>query len=214
MEDNYAALRSQMVEEQIKAREVKDLRILSAFLKVPRHQFVPEVIQDQAYDDNPLAIGYKQTISQPYIVAFMTEAAQIRPTDKVLEIGTGSGYQAAILAELCAKVYTVEIVEPLAMQAQRIFKELGYHNIHSKVGDGYEGWPDKALFDAIIVTAAPDFIPEKLLQQLKIGGRMVIPVGEKLIRVTRTKEGFDKEYLLPVRFVPMTGKAQEHSNQY
>ncbi len=173
---------------------------------VPRHLFVPKMSRIAAYEDHPLSIGYGQTISQPYIVGFMTEAALLQAEDKVLEIGTGSGYQAAVLAELVDKVYTIEIVQPLAEQAEERLKDQGYANIFVRYGDGYKGWPEEAPFDAIVVTAAPNTIPQELVNQLKVGGRMVIPVGsfyQELYRITKTKEGIKKESLLPVRFVPM-----------
>ncbi len=205
-EDLYARKRAQMVDEQIKRRGVSDEKVLTAMRSVKRHLFVSAVRRYAAYGDYPLAIGYRQTISQPYIVAYMTEAALLSPGDKVLEIGTGSGYQAAILAEIVEKVYTVEIMQPLAEEAQKRLKDLGYTNIFIRHGDGYKGWPEEAPFDAIVVTAAPTAIPEELVGQLKVGGRMVIPVGsfyQELYRITKTEDGVKKENLLPVRFVPM-----------
>jgi protein-L-isoaspartate(D-aspartate) O-methyltransferase len=211
--DPYIKARQSMVKTQVEARGVHDLRVLKALLEVPRHLFVTEAMQHLAYEDLTLSIGYGQTISQPYIVGFMSEAARLKPTDTVLEIGTGCGYQAAVLSRLCQEVYTIEILEPLATQAQKVIKELGYSNIHSRIGDGYEGWPEAAPFDAIIATAAPEKIPPTLLTQLKVGGRLIMPVGplddQSLLRLTRTETGIEEEYLLPVRFVPMTGKAQE-----
>ena len=203
---DYERARSRMVENQLKARGVKDKRVLETMGKVPRHLFVPEIRRANAYKDSPLLIGYGQTISQPYIVAYMTEAALLRPGDKVLEIGTGSGYQAAVLAKIVDKVYTIEIVKPLAEESAKKLKELGYNNIFPRYGDGYKGWPEEAPFDAIVVTAAPPQIPQELVNQLKVGGRMVIPVGafyQELIRITKTKAGIEKEILIPVRFVPM-----------
>lgn len=205
-EDLYARKRAQMVDEQIKRRGVSDEKVLTAMRSVKRHLFVSAVRRYAAYGDYPLAIGYRQTISQPYIVAYMTEAALLSPGDKVLEIGTGSGYQAAILAEIVEKVYTIEIMQPLAEEAQKRLKDLGYTNIFIRHGDGYKGWPEEAPFDAIVVTAAPTAIPEELVGQLKVGGRMVIPVGsfyQELYRITKTEDGVKKENLLPVRFVPM-----------
>ena len=200
-----------MVSKQIESRGVRDPRVLRAMRAVPRHRFVPESQQDAAYDDQPLPIGHRQTISQPYIVALMSELAAVKPGDTVLEVGTGSGYQAAVLAEMGAKVFSIEIVEPLAKRADRTLRELGYA-VKVRHGDGYAGWPDHAPFDAVVVTAAPPKIPAPLKEQLKIGGRLVIPVGkyfQSLVVVTRTKDGFREENVLPVRFVPMTGKAQE-----
>src|SRR4030043_2052299 len=172
------AMREKMVETQIKARGVKDPRVLSPLLKVERHRFVPEEHLNSAYSDQPLPIGKGQTISQPYIVALMTELLELKGGEKVLEVGTGSGYQAAILAELAKEVYTIEIIETLASSAKKVLLDLAYQNITVKVGDGYLGWPEAAPFDAIIVTCAPDHIPKPLMGQLREGGRMVIPVGE------------------------------------
>jgi protein-L-isoaspartate(D-aspartate) O-methyltransferase len=201
-----------MVRQQIEARGVRDPRVLEAMRKVPRHLFVPPAMQAHAYADTPLPIGHGQTISQPYIVAFMSEAMQLKGGERVLEIGTGSGYQAAVLAELAREVYSVEIVEPLAREAEACLKYLGYTNIKLRVGDGYRGWPEAAPFDAIMVTAAPDHIPPALLEQLAEGGRLILPVGsffQELVRIRRTKDGTKRESLLPVRFVPMTGEAQK-----
>ena len=205
--------RTHMVRRQIEARGVRDARVLEAMRKVPRHRFMPESQRAHAYDDRPLPIAHGQTISQPYIVALMSELADVKPGDTVLEVGTGSGYQAAVLAEMGVKVFSIEIIEPLAKQATATLSELGYGNkVEVRHGDGYAGWPERAPFDAVIVTAAPPKIPKPLQQQLKVGGRLVIPVGkhyQSLIRVTRTKDGFREESVIPVRFVPMTGKAQE-----
>ena len=205
--------RTHMVRRQIEARGVRDARVLEAMRKVPRHRFMPESQRAHAYDDRPLPIAHGQTISQPYIVALMSELADVKPGDTVLEVGTGSGYQAAVLAEMGVKVFSIEIIEPLAKQATATLSELGYGNkVEVRHGDGYAGWPERAPFDAVIVTAAPPKIPKPLKQQLKVGGRLVIPVGkhyQSLIRVTRTKDGFREESVIPVRFVPMTGKAQE-----
>jgi len=201
-----------MVREQIEARGVRDPRVLAAMRKVPRHLFVPPKFQPLAYTDSPLPIGYDQTISQPYIVAFMTEALQLKPEDRVLEIGTGSGYQAAVLAEPTREVYSIEIVEPLAKEAAERLLSLGYRNIHVRAGDGYRGWPEAAPFDAIIVTAAPTHVPAPLLDQLREGGRLVLPLGrgiQDLVRIQKTSHGLKRETLLPVLFVPMVGEAQK-----
>ncbi len=200
-----------MLEKQIVRRGVHDPLVLKAILTVPRHRFVPSPMQAMAYNDSPLPIGEGQTISQPYIVACMTEALQLKESDRVLEIGTGSGYQAAVLAQIVNQVYSMEIIPSLAERASRTLKELGYGNVEVKAGNGYQGWPEKAPFDAIIVTAAPEKVPLPLKEQLKIGGRMVIPVGkfslhQELMLLTRTGEdSWEEKRLLPVRFVPMTG---------
>ena len=208
---DFAAQRQRMVEQQLKSRGIKNERLLAAMAKVPREEFVPLDARAGSYEDGPLPIGYGQTISQPYIVAFMTEQLRPKPTDRVLEIGSGSGYQAAILAELMAEVYTVEIVEPLAKTAEATLQRLGYKNVHIRVGDGYEGWPEEAPFDAIIVTCAPDKVPQPLVDQLKDGGRIVIPVGERFAQqlyLLEKKNGQLKESAtLPVRFVPMLRNA-------
>lgn len=201
-----------MVREQIEARGVRDPRVLEAMRLVPRHFFVPREMQPHAYSDTPLPIGHGQTISQPYIVAFMSEALELKPTDRVLEIGTGSGYQAVILAHLAREVFSIEIVAPLAKEAEERIQRLGYTSIKLRVGDGYRGWPEAAPFDAIMVTAAPDHIPPRLLEQLREGGRLVLPVGrffQDLIRIRKTRERIRRETLLPVRFVPMTGEAEK-----
>ncbi len=204
--------RLRMVSKQIEARGVRDARVLDAMREVPRHRFVPQSQLAYAYDDRPLPIGEGQTISQPYIVALMSELAEVKPGDKVLEVGTGSGYQAAVLAHMGAKLFSIEIIEPLAKRAEATLRKLGYDkNVAVRHGDGYAGWPEQAPFDAILVTAAPPTIPEPLKQQLKVGGRLIIPVGrhyQSLLKVTRTKAGFRKESVIPVRFVPMTGDAQ------
>jgi protein-L-isoaspartate(D-aspartate) O-methyltransferase len=203
-----------MVHTQIEGRGVTDARVLEAMRKVPRHRFIPESQRPSAYDDRPLPIGRGQTISQPYIVALMSELAEVEPGDTVLEVGTGSGYQAAVLAEMGVKVFSIEIVASLAKGAQALLVELGYGgSVEVRHGDGYAGWPEHAPFDAIVVTAAPPSIPDPLKQQLEVGGHLVIPVGkdfQRLLRVTRTKNGFREESVIPVRFVPMTGKAQEN----
>jgi protein-L-isoaspartate(D-aspartate) O-methyltransferase len=207
--DEYKGERGRMVEEQIRARGVENSDVLKAMRKVPRHRFVPEQLRRLAYADGPLPIGREQTISQPFIVAFMTEAARVSKKDKVLEIGTGSGYQAAVLAELAREVYTIEIIPELAEGARRVLAELGYKNVFTRTGNGYLGWPEQAPFDAIVVTAAPDEIPQALVDQLAVGGRMVIPVGttnQEMVIVERTGKGVTKKTTIPVRFVPMTGK--------
>ena len=204
--------REWMVKTQIESRGVKDPLVLKAMRQVPRHLFVPKTYQEEAYADEPLPIGEGQTISQPYIVALMTELLGLKGEEKVLEIGTGSGYQAAILAEIAKEVYSIEIICLLAEKAESTLKELEYKNITVKCGDGYQGWKEHSLFDGIIVTAAPDHIPQPLVDQLKIGGRLVIPVGElfqELILVTKTEKGIKKENVIPVRFVPMTGEAEK-----
>lgn len=206
-----AVERQRMVEEQIagRGRDVRDPRVLGAMRAVPRHAFVPGDLAGDAYGDHPLPIGYGQTISQPYIVAFMTEQLHAEPTDRVLEIGTGSGYQAAVLSRLVAEVYTIEIVEPLATRATQDLARLGYTNVFVRAGDGYAGWPEKAPFDAIIVTCAPEHVPPPLLDQLKEGGRMIIPVGEfgdqTLVLIEKHAGQSTRRAVLPVRFVPMTG---------
>jgi protein-L-isoaspartate(D-aspartate) O-methyltransferase len=203
---DYKAARKEMVERQIRARGVDDERVLRVMEKVGRHFFVPEQYSEMAYDDSPLPIGFGQTISQPYVVAYMTAAAEVGPGDRVLEIGTGSGYQAAILAELAEEVYTIERIEALAENAEKRLRMMGYDNVHVRWGDGYKGWPEKAPFDVIIVTAAPPDVPEKLKEQLAEGGRMVVPVGsffQELYFLRRTEDGIEKEKLFPVRFVPM-----------
>ena len=207
----FAAQRQKMVEQQLKPRGIHDERALAAMAKVPREEFVPENLRAQSYSDSALPIGHDQTISQPFIVAFMTEQLRPQPTDRVLEIGTGSGYQAAVLAELVKEVYTIEIIEPLAKDASARLARLDYNNAHVKIGDGYQGWPEVAPFDSIIVTCAPDKVPQPLRQQLKEGGRMVIPVGiglDQQLFLLEKKEGqMAERAILPVRFVPMAGEA-------
>lgn len=211
-EADFAAARARMVREQLAApgRDITNARVLEVMGRVPRHEFVPEPLRARAYGDHPLPIGYEQTISQPYIVAFMTEKLEPKPTDKVLEIGTGSGYQAAVLACLVSNVFTIEILEPLARRAEADLKRLGYTNVFVRVGDGYKGWPDAAPFDAIIVTCAPDHVPQPLVEQLKDGGRMIIPVGppghQELYLLEKKGGRIEKRAVLPVRFVPMTGE--------
>jgi len=205
--DRFKELRENMVRTQIVSRGVTDKAVIEAMRKVERHLFVPEVYIQQAYGDHPLPIGYGQTISQPYIVAFMTEILKLDKSSKVLEVGTGSGYQAAILAEICDSVYTVEIVQELGNRAKQLFEELGYSNIKVKIGDGYEGWAKYSPYDAIIVTCAPTHVPEPLEDQLKEGGRMIIPVGERyiqeLVLLTKKNDTLRHSSVLDVRFVPM-----------
>jgi protein-L-isoaspartate(D-aspartate) O-methyltransferase len=205
------ALREAMV-KQIVAQGIADPRVLAAMRHVPRHLFVPQAQRAQAYENRPLPVGERQTISQPYIVALMTELARVEPGEKVLEVGTGSGYQAAVLAQMGARVYTVEIIPALAERAKKTLDALGYGTVQYRVGDGYRGWPEAAPFGAILVTAAPDHLPQPLADQLAIGGRLVIPVGaapeQKLVVVTRTATGMRREEIIPVIFVPMTGEAE------
>ncbi len=200
-----------MVRDQIEARGVRNPEVLRAMRTVPRHLFVPPALRLSAYDDTALAIGEGQTISQPYIVAFMTEALQVGPGDKVLEIGTGSGYQAAVLAEVVDEVYTIEVRPQLAERAEQLLKKLGYDNVHVRCGNGAYGWPEEAPFDGIIVTAAPDRVPDELLKQLRDGARMVIPLGREIQRlhvITRRGDAFEDEAVLGVRFVPFAWTAQ------
>jgi protein-L-isoaspartate(D-aspartate) O-methyltransferase len=214
----FERARREMVEEQLSApgRDIRDPKVLQAMGAVPRHEFVPEALRRSAYLDQPLPIGYGQTISQPYIVAFMTEQLHPKETDRVLEIGTGSGYQAAVLSKLVAEVYTMEIVEPLARRAEADLKRLGFANVTVRAGDGYAGWRQAAPFDAIIVTCAPDHIPQPLIDQLKEGGRMIIPVGrsenQSLYRLTKRGGKVERRAVLPVRFVPMTGEQAGRTN--
>ena len=207
-EGTFATSAAAMVEKQLRPRGIDDPRTLRAMGKVPREKFIAPELRARAYEDRPLPIGYGQTISQPFIVAFMTQQLQPKPADRVLEIGTGSGYQAAVLAELVGEVYTIEIVKPLAQNAEAILKELGYKNVHVKAGDGYKGWPEHAPFDAIIVTAAPDHVPEPLVQQLREGGRMIIPVGKSFAQelyLLEKRGGVVKQTaVIPVKFVPLT----------
>jgi protein-L-isoaspartate(D-aspartate) O-methyltransferase len=206
-QDERARQRERMVAEQMVARDIKDPRVLAAMRKVPRHLFVPAEQQRLAYEDHPLPIGNDQTISQPYIVAYMTQSLEVKPEHKVLEIGTGSGYQAAVLAELVSQVYTIEIVKELADRATKSLADAGYKNVHVKHGDGYAGWPQVAPFDAIVVTAAPDHVPQPLIDQLAPGGRMIIPVGDyfqELRLIQRTDKGVVERSTIAVRFVPLT----------
>jgi protein-L-isoaspartate(D-aspartate) O-methyltransferase len=211
-DEDYAFLRLKMVETQIERRNIKDKAVLEAMRQVPRHLFVPKEYRSEAYTDGPLPIGHGQTISQPYIVAIMTELLQIDSTSKVLEIGTGSGYQAAVLAEIADSVFSIEIIPALAYRADSLLDSLGYANAEVRAGDGYLGWPEEAPFDAIIVTAAAPKIPQPLIDQLAVNGRMVIPVGEfsqDLMLLTKTEKGVLQRSVIPVRFVPMTGEIQK-----
>lgn len=211
-EQKFEKQRRQLVAD-IRSQGVRDKAVLDAIQAVPRHRFVPDELRQRAYENRPLPIGHEQTISQPYIVAYMTEAADIKAGEKVLEIGTGSGYQAAVLAKLARDVYSIEIIPELAESARALLKELGYDNIHVRAGNGYEGWPEHAPFDAIVVTAAPDSVPQALVDQLAVNGKMVIPVGtgyQEMMIITRTKSGLKRERTIPVRFVPMTGKPEKN----
>jgi len=210
--DLQTASRQQMVEQDIKGRGVKDKLVLKAMARIPRERFVPTSYHGRAYSDSPLPIGEGQTISQPYVVALMTEALALKSTDRVLEIGTGSGYQAAVLAEIVDEVYTIEIRKNLARRSGSLLRDLGYKNVHVKHGDGYFGWPDHAPFDAIIITAAVNHIPPQLLRQLKDGGKLILPLGsttfyQTLTLVTKQGKEFKIVQMSSVRFVPMTGEA-------
>ncbi len=203
-----------MIEYDLKGRDIHDQAVLDAMFKVPRHRFVGRKYSHLAYSDGALPIKENQTISQPYIVALMTQIADLEPDDKVLEVGTGSGYQAAVLAEIAKDVFTIEIIEPLAKDAARLLRRLGYDNVRSRHGDGYKGWPEEAPFDAILITAAAPKIPQPLVDQLKIGGRMVMPLGQRgfyqeLVVFTKTPKGLDKKFITGVAFVPMTGEIRE-----
>jgi protein-L-isoaspartate(D-aspartate) O-methyltransferase len=211
-EESFAGLRDRMVAVQIQGRDVSDPRVLAALRKVPRHRFVPQQLRAEAYEDYPLPIGEGQTISQPYIVGLMSELLKLAGGERVLEVGTGSGYQAAILAEVAQEVYSIEIVESLARRATATLRELGSARVHVRAGDGYLGWPEAAPFDAIIVAAAPDHIPQPLVDQLRVGGRLVIPVGERyqeLLQCEKTPQGLLRKSVIPVRFVPLTGDEVE-----
>ena len=209
-DDKYEKVRQRMVREQVVARGINDQKVIHAMLSVPRHLFVPANYERMAYEDRPLPIGEGQTISQPYIVALMTETLDLNKNMRVLEIGTGSGYQAAILAKIVREVYTIEIIESLGEKAEKLLSGLGYDNVHVKIGDGYKGWPGKAPFDAIIVTCAPTDIPQPLKEQLKEGGRMIIPVGGSIVQelalLEKKKGKLEKKVVAPVRFVPMVRK--------
>ena len=212
-QDQFREARQRMIEKDLKGRDISDPKVLAAMEKVQRHLFVERDLWGVSYNDYPLSIGEGQTISQPYIVALMTQCLRLNPTDRVLEIGTGSGYQAAVLAELVEKVYSIEIKKGLAEKAAALLKELGYRNIAVKQGDGFHGWPEHAPFDAIMVTCAPDTIPPPLIEQLKEGGRIIIPVGDSFLHqtltlVTKVKGKLKTERISGVRFVPMTGEAE------
>ena len=210
--DEFDFQRQQMVEQQLRARGIQDQAVLEAMSQVPRHRFVEPSLVSFAYGDSPLPIGEGQTISQPYIVAYMTEAAEISAEERVLEIGTGSGYQAAVLGEIAQEVYSIEIIPSLAEKARQILSELGYTNVQVKTGDGYQGWSELAPYDAILVTAAPDHIPQPLINQLAPQGKMVIPVGtwyQEMIIISKTENGVIEERTIPVRFVPLTREPPE-----
>jgi protein-L-isoaspartate(D-aspartate) O-methyltransferase len=206
----FERLRQRMIREQLQMRNIKDLHVLAAMNKVPRHEFVPFDYRESAYDDCALPLKMGQTVSQPYIVAFMTQALELQGTERVLEIGTGSGYQAAVLAEIVTEVYTIEILPQLHEQAAALLAKLGFRNIHLRTGDGYMGWPEHAPFDRIIVTAAPEYVPQPLIDQLKEGGRLIVPLGkinQDLVIIKKEKAGITRQTTIPVRFVPMTGEA-------
>jgi len=208
--DPFAAPRQQMVREQLAARGIHDRRVLEAMGRVPRHELVPPELRDSAYEDRPLPIGHGQTISQPFVVAFMTQMLELDGSERVLEIGTGSGYQAAVLSELAREVYSIEIVEALADHARADLERLGYP-VHVRAGDGYRGWPEAAPFDAVILTAAPPEVPQPLIDQLALGGRLVAPVGrwsQELVLILKDEEGVHRRELIGVRFVPMVGEAE------
>jgi protein-L-isoaspartate(D-aspartate) O-methyltransferase len=211
--DKFREARHRMVREAIEQEGIKDPRVLEAMRTVPRHEFVKPAQQKEAYFDTALAIGYQQTISPPFVVAYMTETIEPKPTDRVLEIGTGSGYQAAVLSGLVKEVYTIEIIEPLGKEAERRLKKLGYENVHCKVGDGYLGWPEHAPFDKIIVTCSPENVPRPLIEQLRDGGKLLIPLGERYqqaFHLFEKKGGqLSQAKLIPTLFVPMTGKSEE-----
>ena len=217
--DSYKISREQMVKNDIKNREIHDHLVLEAMLKVPRHLFVEPENIEAAYSDSALPIKKNQTISQPYVVALMTTVAELSPTDKVLEVGTGSGYQAAVLGEIVREVYSIEIIETLARESSELLNKLGYQNIHVMHGDGYRGWKEAAPFDAILITAAAPKIPAPLLDQLKVGGRLVMPLGrsrapQELILLTKTENGLRKRVVTNVAFVPMTGEVRNMENDF
>jgi len=210
--DGFEALRHSMVEQQVKQRGITQPEVLAAMDQVPRHLFVPDSLRAEAYTDQPLVLGQGRTVYQPYVVALMTSLLDLKRGDKVLEIGTGSGYHAAVLSRIAREVYSIEIVEPVASQASKRLAVLGYHNVEVRVGDGYRGWPEKEPFDAILLSAAPTQIPKPLLAQLRVGGKMVAPVGgffQDLQVITKTADGLEKRTIIPVRLSPMKGKAQD-----
>lgn len=214
--DREGAQRRDMVERQIRQRGITDARVLAALDEVPRHLFVPEAYRREAYEDKPLPLGWGQTIYQPYLVALTTSLLALDGDDTVLEIGTGSGYHTAVLSQLARRVYSIEIVEPIAKAARERLLRLGFDNVEVRIGDGYQGWAEHAPYDAIILTAAPPAIPKPLLQQLKVGGRMVAPVGEyfqDLLVITKTADGLEKRTVIPVRLVPMTGEVRSHERR-
>ena len=213
-QEKFAQQREQMVETQLKSRDIQSERVLGAMKKVPRHLFMPESVRQYAYIDSPVPIGQGQTISQPYIVGLMTQTVDPQPGDRALEVGTGSGYQAAVLGELVQEVYTIEIIPALAERAEKTLSEWGYDNVEVRQGDGYQGWPEQAPFDIILVTAAPEVIPQPLIDQLAEGGRLVVPVGaqgeiQTLTLLTKEKGEVKRTYITDVRFVPMTGEVQQ-----
>ncbi len=213
-QEEFAQQREQMVETQLKSRDIRNERVLEAMKKVPRHLFMPASVRQYAYVDSPVLIGQRQTISQPYIVALMTQTVDPKPGDRSLEVGTGSGYQAAVLGELVQEVYTIEIIPDLAERAEKALAEWGYDNVKVRQGDGYQGWPEKAPFDIILITAAPEEIPQPLIDQLAEGGRLVVPLGaegaiQTLTLVTKVKGEVKRTYVTDVRFVPMTGEVQQ-----
>jgi protein-L-isoaspartate(D-aspartate) O-methyltransferase len=204
--DDYEALRNAMVEQQVRQRGITRPDVLSAMRQVPRHLFVPESLRDRAYSEQPLDLGQGRTVYQPYVVALMTSLLDLKHSDKVLEVGTGTGYHAAVLSRIAREVYSIEIVEPVASQASKRLAAMGYHNVEVRVGDGYKGWPEKAPFDAILLSAAPKEVPKALLQQLKVGGKMVAPVGgffQDLLVITKTADGLQRNMVIPVRLQPM-----------
>jgi protein-L-isoaspartate(D-aspartate) O-methyltransferase len=215
IEDPFVNLREKMVKNDLKRRDITDMRVLTAMQKIPRHEFVPSELRNKAYEDRPLPIGYGQTISQPYVVALMTQSLNLKGGEKVLEIGTGSGYQAAVLAELVDEVYTMEIIPELANRANETLHRLEYKNVRVKVADGYFGWEENAPYDAIMITAAVNHIPTPLVKQLKGGGRLILPLGstkywQTLTLVTKYNNSLETKYITSVRFVPMTGEAMKN----
>jgi protein-L-isoaspartate(D-aspartate) O-methyltransferase len=210
--DGYAAKRRAMVEQQVRQRGITTPSVLAAMEQVPRHLFVPESLRDKAYSNEPLVVGRGITIYQPYVVALMTDHLALKRGSKVLEIGTGSGYHAAVLSRIAREVYSIEIVKPVASKASKLLEGMGYNNVEVKAGDGYQGWPDKAPFDAIILSAAPPKIPQPLVDQLKVGGKMVVPLGgffQDLLVITKTADGLEKRTVIPVRLQPMSGEVQD-----